>query len=221
MKRFVLVIVAISFAVAGYTQPRFSLIGSPELAWFNSDKSTVENNGMSMKFSWGFTCDYYKAPNYAFTIGVLMNYNGASLKYDAQPGQSTIPFQHSGTTSNLTPGSVVDYKLHYIDIPFGLKFKTEHFGQFDYYAQIGLTPQMLTNATGTSDPLFNDADIPKEVTTFNMAWHIGGGVEYVLQRRTALTFGILFTNGFSDITTNAISDKVILNNLALRIGVVF
>jgi hypothetical protein len=62
------------------------------------------------------------------------------------------------------------------------------------------------------------------VNIFNLGYYIGMGAEYSLGGSTAICIGLYYTNGFLDVTTdhdNQPSDKVIMNNVALNLGIIF
>ena len=54
-----------------------------------------------------------------------------------------------------------------------------------------------------------------------MGYQLGGGMEYSLGGDTYLTIGILFANGFLDVTDYKIDDKASLKRFVFQFGVIF
>jgi hypothetical protein len=55
-----------------------------------------------------------------------------------------------------------------------------------------------------------------------MGYNIGAGMNYYFSKNTALTFGLLYTNGFIDATNNQDNnDNISLRSITLKIGVLF
>ena len=68
----------------------------------------------------------------------------------------------------------------------------------------------------------NGKTLSQEVNFFDMGYNIGGGVEYSIGGSTYLTMGLLYNNGFLDITHNrTIDDKATLSRLAIQLGIIF
>jgi len=104
-----------------------------------------------------------------------------------------------------------------------LKFKTKEIGYLTYFAHLGLTTQMNIKATGTSSDANSslaDDNISDEINFFNLGYHIGAGAEYSIGGNTALVFGLMYTNGFTDITSSS-DDKITTAGIALRLGILF
>ena len=197
---------------------RFSVFVNPCINWLSSDVKTIKSDGATFGFDAGLTMDNFFAENYAFSTGISIGSLGGNLRYD-----SSTSFRTNTGDISLPGGSSVKYKLQYITIPVGLKFKTNQIGYFTYFAHLGFTLQANIKATGTSSGESNALDndnISKEVGFFNLGYHIGGGLEYSLGGNTAIIVGITYTNGFIDITQNP-DDKITTSSLAIRLGVLF
>jgi hypothetical protein len=111
--------------------------------------------------------------------------------------------------------------LQYLDIPVGLKLKTEELGYLTFYLQLGLNPMININARGESgDGTLDDESIRENTPLFNLAYHAGLGAEYRLGGNTALIGGIRWTAGLTDVTNN---DKanVTAKSISLHLGIMF
>ena len=57
---------------------------------------------------------------------------------------------------------------------------------------------------------------------FNLALNIGGGSSFDLGANNAVTVGLIYKNGFLDVTSNEqFDDKTTLNSVVLKIGLIF
>jgi hypothetical protein len=187
-------------AQSDYQKVRLAFMLNPQVSWMKSDNKQIESGGSYLGYNFGFCLDRFFAPNYAFTTGLTINSTGGELK-------STL------ATSDFPK----KYRLKYIDIPWGLKLKTNDAKRTVFYGQFGLNTQINIKAVDG-----NGDNINKEVGLIDMGYHFGGGIEYSLGGSTYLMFGTQFTNGFMDITTSdSFSDKTILNRLMFQIGMIF
>ena len=199
---------------------RFGIFFDPNIAWMKPDISDVKNAGSRMGFKVGLSFEKYFTENYAFFSGISIQHLGGKLKY-----ADSISFTAQNITEMLPEGSTITYKLQYVSVPLGLKLKTNEIGYLTYYGNLGLHPQVLIKATG--DILQSDitnSSIKDEVNIFNLGYYIGMGAEYSLGGSTAICIGLYYTNGFLDVTTdhdNKPSDKVVMNNVTLNLGIIF
>lgn len=201
---------------------------SPIFGWLKPDSKVVEKDGSRFGFGFGIPIDINFSKNFAFSTGVSFENLGGGLKYI-----DTIPVFNTVDTDfvNLPKNTVVDYRIQYLEIPLSLKGKTNEIGYLTYFIKAGITPGFRFKAKG--DITVNngkDNDIKDEVKAFNMGYHISGGFEYSLGGSTKLLVEVVFTNGlsnFSKVETRKTAadelrnDKVIVNNLALRLGILF
>jgi len=199
---------------------RFGIFFDPNIAWMKPDITDVENAGTRMGFKVGLSFEKYFTENYAFFSGISIQHLGGKVKY-----ADSISFTAQNITKMLLDGSTITYKLQYVSVPLGLKLKTNEIGYLTYFGNLGLYPQVLIKATG--DVLQSDitnSSIKDEVNIFNLGYYIGMGAEYSLGGSTAICLGLYYTNGFLDVTTdhdNQPTDRVVMNNVALNLGIIF
>lgn len=182
---------------------RFTLVLSPQISWMKSDMDKVDNSGSKMGYNFGLLVDYFFGDNYAITSGLTINTTGGKLKY-LSSGNNTVEARQR-------------YNLRYIEIPMGLKLRSEDMKRMNIYGRFGLSPQLNIMAKDN-----NSKGISDEVRLLDLGYHIGGGIEYSVGGKNALVFGLLFNNGFMDTTKrNNYNDKAILNRLVFEFGFIF
>jgi opacity protein-like surface antigen len=168
----------------------------------NPGVKTVKSDGVRLGINFGLAVENYFAPNYAFATGITISTTGGKLIY-----------------RDSVPNANVTYKLQYITIPFAVKLKTNRIGYFSYYAILGLTSQINIKANADINNT-GDNDISKDINLINLGYHFGGGVEYALGGNASIFVGIIYTNGFTNVTSGN-DDKVTLDNFALKLGIMF
>lgn len=186
---------------------RLGLRIQPSLAWMKPDFTNASSGGTKVGFAYGIGADYYFAENYAITSGVDITYKGGIIKY---------------------PSYDTRVNLQYIEIPVALKMRTSQIGKLHYVGQFGLglgfkigaDADIITNGN-TTNVKFTD-----ETNPINLSLVIGGGIEYPISGKTALTAGLLFNNGFTDVLSNknapsGTDPKATVNSLALSLGILF
>lgn len=186
---------------------RFSFVLTPQISWVKSDHQNIDNKGSHFGYNFGLIMDRFFSDNYAFTTGLTINTTGGKLAYPSKMTGETLDF------SAMTQS----YRLKYIEIPLGLKLRSEDMHRTNIYGRFGLSPQINIQAKNKDGHSIND-----EVRLFDLGYHLGAGIEYSLGGRNALILGLLFNNGFVDISNhNQFDDKAILNRLVFEFGFIF
>lgn len=116
---------------------RLGLSVTPGISWMKFDDGQGNTNGDS-KFgvNYGLTVDLGFADRYALSTGIFAEHGGA--KSETLLGD---------VTTNLT----------YVNIPLTLKLKTNQFGKFTPYGQVGFTPGVAVQRK------VNDIDAKDEI----------------------------------------------------------
>ncbi len=188
---------------------RFSILFSPQLSWMKSNHNAVNSNGNMFGYDFGFAYDHFFDKNYAFSTGIVINTTGGKLTY-----RDGVKADVGGELIQVTD---LDYKLKYVEIPFGLKLMTKNFRRIRYYTEMGMFMQFNIKARNE-----NSKSLKEEVNFFDLGYHLGGGVEYSVGGDTYLLFGLKYSSGFVDVTdNNTISDKTNLQRFEFRFGIVF
>jgi hypothetical protein len=218
MRRFLVVTVLLSLfiSVAGQRNLKFHVHADPQFAWLRSDDENVESDGSILHIQTGLQMDLFFDRNYAFVLGVGVNNLGGNLMY-----ADSTELISKGDTLDITPGQSVKHNLQYIDIPLGLKLKTEELGYATFFLQVGFNPMININAYATTqDGTLDKESIQESTHLFNLGYHAGIGVEYRLGGSTAAIGGIRWTSGLTDVTS---TDKanVNINSLSIHLGILF
>ncbi|MDP4184266.1 MAG: porin family protein [Bacteroidota bacterium] len=221
MKKLFLSLIIAFISISSFAQPlhyKLSLVAGPDISWMKSDKRIVNSEGDRLGYTFGLMADIFlpESPRYSFSTGILINSQGGKLSY-----RTSDPFTFSDQV--LQPGTTITYKLQYLEIPTVIKLRTAQFYRTTYFGQFGLTNKINIGANGsTSDGKFSDEGINNEISLFNSALNIGGGIEYDLGKNNALSVGLIYNDGIIDITTNnVVHDRTKLNAIRLQIGIIF
>lgn len=214
-------IIFILFSIIGYSaiaqDVKFGVFIEPQITWLTPEARNISTDGTTLGLNGGLSVDKYFQKNYAISTGLSTGWQGGKLKFD---DQITMEVYDSVTT--LPANSVVKYRLNYITVPLGLKLRSNEIGFITFFASIGFTNQINIKAIASSDLGANALDkdaIKSEIGLFNMGYHIGGGVDYSLGKDTSISLGIIYNDGFIDITTS--SPRVTSRMISLRAGIIF
>lgn len=220
MKRTVLLIAILFSLTTGYSQGvRMGLSASPQLGWLKSDAAEVDNGGAGIGFNFGLSTDFFFAERYSFSTGLYILNMGATLDYN-----EPITFKASQKDYVMSNASI-KYKIQYIEVPLSFRMESNQIGYFVYYGKFGLTNYFRVGASADiSSPNENVSGVgaKKEVSFYNLGYNVGAGANYYFSQNTAITFGLTYTNGFIDVTTNeSVEDNALLRSIALNIGILF
>lgn len=229
MKKLIFTSAIVLFTLISFSQKaRFGIVGSPSVNWMKPDIKGVTSEGLKFGVGYGLNFDLPMGNNAAFSSGILIDNCGGKLAYI-----DTIPFQTLDSIYSIDKSQYIEYKLQYLTIPIGLKLKTNEIGYITYFAHVGINAQVNIGSKAKVGNLISNEKINREIGTFNLNYHIGAGIEYSLSGTTALLLGLYYNNGFLDITTipkvdvpdgfsdDRIKDKVVLNSVALKVGIMF
>ncbi len=216
MKKYLFIAILAIISIKAFSQDtRFTVFVDPQFSWMSSDIKAVESDGSKFGVNIGLNMDNFFAQNYAFTTGISIDNTGGNLIFE-----DSTTLKTNGGNEELPEGSTVHYKLQYINIPLGLKLKTNEIGYLTFFANLGINGGINIKATGEVDNFeLENENISDEIKLFNLGYYIGAGVEYSIGGNSAIILGLTYTNGFIDITDD--SDKVTLSNFAIRIGILF
>ncbi|MDG5799095.1 porin family protein [Marinilabiliaceae bacterium ANBcel2] len=178
---------------------RFSLLLTPQISWMSSDNADVSGNGSKLGYNFGVLIDRFFGTNYAIATGLTINTTGGKLKYSLEDEISR------------------DFSLKYIEVPLGLRLRSEDLWRSNIYGRFGLSPQINIQAQDS-----DGNSMSSNVKNFDIGYHLGGGIEYSIGSRNAIMIGLLYNSGFSDTTKRLeVSDKSVLNRLVFELGFIF
>jgi hypothetical protein len=217
MKKYIICGMLLFYCIGSRGQElKFGVFVEPQLSWLTPDAKNIDRDGFRIGINGGMIMDKYFAKNYAFTTGVSISNIGGNLFYE-----DSLTIKTAEAEQLMTPRTTVDYRLQYVSVPLGLKFKTSQIGYFTFFAQLGFTPQITIRAR--ADASRNQLDrenIIDEVNLLNLSYFFGGGIGYSLGGNTELIGGILFNNGFIDVLKSK-NSRDTLSFLSLRFGIMF
>ncbi|MFT5383987.1 MAG: hypothetical protein ACI8VT_001278 [Saprospiraceae bacterium] len=228
----------------GQSEFRFGIQFSPTLTWINSADKIINSNGSAFGGpKLGMVGEKYFQENYAITFGLGFAFNqGGVLLHDYGGDLWKNSTLSNSIYHELPDGVNLRYSLQYVEIPLGLKMKTQEFGYIRYFAEIPIfTLGILTQAQGAiegTDMNTDKENIREDVNLFSLSWGIGAGIEYSVGPNTSIIGGIYYQNYFTDISkndglrrgpgdgpeappTNKEDSKAALQGLTLRLGVMF
>ena len=205
------------------------IVASPMVSYMKPDISKkVENNKAKFGFNVGLIGDINLTDNFAISTGINVNNFGGSLKYTDSIASFKVDLGTSDTSYSLNPGAIIDYKLQYVEIPVSIKGKTNEIGYMTYFLRAGINPMFRWKAKGVVNggTIVDNESIKDDVSALFMAYNIGGGFYYSLGGNTKVMVEVVYKNGLTDITKTTFynvtkSDKIILNSISLRVGILF
>jgi hypothetical protein len=224
-------------AQVSISRVKFGIQASPTFSWISTSDNTIKGNGLNTGLRLGVTADYYFLENYAISTGLGFAFNqGGKLIHDEGGNFLSKSTTLSDTRlKSLSSGVTIRYHAQYLEVPIGLKLRTQQFGYLRAFAEAPVfTVGIKTQARGDiEDPIhktFLKEDIKADVNSIAMSWGFGGGVQYDLSPSTAIIAGLYFQKGFTDVTRDGDAKKTsgkeenskgTIGNITLRIGIVF
>jgi len=227
---------------------RFGVFIAPNMSWMRPTTDKTDDNlyaptneGSKVGFTYGLMVEYNFAENYAFVTGLQVNMTGGKIKSEY------LGTEPSATKTNLVQTANFNYRLNYLEIPVGLKLRTDPISNFRFFGQLGLTTGFnlakkatydvsyygedagtLLKSSGENEKIKGTLAIAPIMFTMN----IGAGIEYPLTDKLAAYAGLFFNNGFAPDATNPNKYTMAytpsfrdgntrLNNFALRLGLFF
>lgn len=188
---------------------RFGFQLSPNLTWLNTNDNTILREGTNIGLRLGVMGEYYFAERYAITGGLGFAFGqGGNLVHERggnffPRSELTNPNLNSGAGS-LPDGVELGYQIQYIEIPLGLKLRTDEIGYLRYFAEVPVfTLSFRAQSKGaiTAQNIEEeDLDINRDITPINLSWGIGGGIEFSITSNAVLIAGIYYNNSFIDLT---------------------
>jgi len=213
---------------------KFGFQLSPSFSHMRSTDPDIRAGGTNLGLKMGVLGEYYFRENYAFATGIGFFFNTGGTLLHQSAGQY---WTRSGLDS-LPAQARLKYNLQYLEIPLALKMQTREFGYVRYFLEPGISLAINTRANGqVSGPGIrtdnSTINISKDVNALLLSLSIGAGAIYSLNESLALTGGIFYQSGFTDVTDD--SGTVLepgksprkedarssINAITVRIGIIF
>lgn len=192
---------------------RVGLHFSPNITWAKV-KENYEDKSSKAQYSWGIRMEHnFSDRNYGYFGGVDLTQKGAKVEIKGE-GEQIYD---------------MNYSAQYIEIPLAIKMTTRPIGQFSYWFNIGLVPniKLSEDVSIESDNINYEFDNSANyLSSFNMSLLVGGGIQYEITEGTDLIGGLQFNNGFTnnvnkDKLPGGYSSNMSFNSLGLFVGVLF
>jgi len=242
LKKFVTLTMCLAFVVSTQAQGiKFGVHVDPLISFLGSDYSKVDGAGVNGGVCLGVELEYYFADgeNYALTFGVDFSANnGGSLNYE----YSGILFKNSeldnfdqftdftglttpssGNQINIQSNTKINYSIQYLQIPIGLKLRTNELGQSylraffhiplikigvpvaasaKIFAADGSETDMTGYTLVSGTESVKEPNVWKDITPIQVSVGAGAGVEYSPNSEGGLRIygGIYYTYGIIDVT---------------------
>jgi hypothetical protein len=183
----------------------------PGLSWISTNKLEVSRVGSNLTASIGATGEIGISDHFAVVTGVGLQFNrGGSLRHvtggNFFPGSRLSDDSYNSGQKPLPDGTRLKYSLQYVDVPIGLKWRSEEIGPGRIYIEAPVLSTGIAirrrGAINAGDISASKENISKDVSPVNIAWGFGTGIECPLDQDKALTVGLHFTRGFNDVTGN-------------------
>ena len=217
----IIIIMLPSVRLVAQQKISFGIFADPVISWFSTNTEKTQNSGARAGFNFGFTFNKYFSPNYAFSTGLnIMNTGGRLVSTD------TTDMIINKQLTKVLPGKPIWYRIQYLILPIGLKFKSNQIGYMTFFSDIGIDPKVVIGGKADIPSLnIKGEDAMNELRALNLSYHFMAGIEYSLGGSTALVFGLGYENNFLDVTKDInkqpTDDKVTQNILKFRIGINF
>jgi len=261
MKRKVAKILCVFIALFSSTLPvlaqdhalRIEFQASPFFSWYRSNDNLVLRNGGGVGLKLGTMAEFYFKDTYSLTTGIGLSFHETG-EFLYEIGGNFLP--HSELSDPLLQtgdkplpdGTTIRYNLQYVELPFGMKFKTNESGNVRYFVEAPVFNfSFLTRARAdieTPDMTYEDENVYKDMSVFNFFWGLGGGFEYSFSENNALVVGLFYQRSLIDFTDDngyrsipnpdedpndpgddyykqTEDSRAIMSNMVLKLGIIF
>jgi hypothetical protein len=184
---------------------------SPTMSWISTNDDLIYRTSSNVGISMGALTEYYMSESISFTSGIGIAFSkGGTLQHEhggnLLPNSELSDDKYNTGQKPLPDGVKIKYKLQYIEIPMGIKWRTGEKGYFRYFLEapiftVGMNTQARGNIEGGEIDISNE-NIGQDVNFFNFQLGAGAGLEYALSPSTSLVGGLYFNAGLSDVTKN-------------------
>jgi len=229
MKNILTITIIIVFAISSFAQ-KFSggLMIGPTIGWLKADEKSVVKQGSRLSYTWGAFIDKNLGENFALSTGIYVNEVGGKLQFS-----DSLFFKYEDIDGLIQKNSIINFKNRYVEVPISLKGMTNEIGNLKYHLKIGLSPMIKWKAKADIETLdinstvvtYKNVNITEEVNAFNLAFHVGGGAQFLLGGNTSIIGEVIYYNGIVDVTPNddARINKynILSHQIMVRVGIKF
>lgn len=207
----------------------------PNISWFHPVENGVKSDGSKVGINYGIMLDYEFSDNYILATGLQVSQVGGKLSYTGNTWDS----KHVGyvVADNSDTKNTANYNvgIQYLEIPFAIKLKSGNKNKMNYWGSFGgfLAVPLKARANvqtnfivggATSNYSKDNDNVISNVQPITIGMQIGAGVEIPVSDNNVVVAGLVFNNGFVDVTKNNSwggDGRINLNNIALKLGIFF
>ena len=196
---------------------KFTISAASHLNWLFSDHPDNTPGPVRLGGGAELHLDYFFEPHFAFSTGVIWTLTGGNMIYS-----KSVPMSFITGLYTLPPGAQLTYRLQFVEIPLGLKLVSREIGYSTFFSDFGINPMWRNKATGdTSDGMNEKNPIFKEVSRYNVGYHVELGICYSLGNKTSIVVSGFYKNTFLDFTTDYMDkphDNSRINLAGIKLG---
>ncbi len=213
------VLILIISTAFGQKEYSFGFEVAPHISWAKSNTRYVKENGPAFGFKYGLRGDSFFGKNYAITSGLMVSHTSISLDYKDSLKIETVDenYDSLGQTD-------ITYGFQYLEIPLGVKFRSEEIGYIRLQFEGGFIPALQLKSTVSSDKEdIEKEELQKGTSLLALSYYFEGGLTYSLGAQIAIKASVYYASGMIDITSDDIreGDNISQNQAGLKVGVVF
>ena len=218
----------------------FGLRIAPNISWVTPDSKSIDANGISLDWNYGFTVSRYINERYAFGTEINVVNVTSKFKYDR-----VYLAKSDNSAKGFADDLSMTYNLRYLQIPILFKMRTNPIngGKLRVYGEFGMGLGFLIrskidvsssvvkvdNMDAQNPDAADNFDIradsisdvyKKSISLFNPSFIIGGGIQYDLFSNTKVYTGLRYNGGLVDMLSE---DKWTATNsfTSLSFGIIF
>ncbi len=182
---------------------RFGLLLAPTSANLRVESDELNAAENRTAFNFGLLADFPsgQSDHWYVSSGLVYTNIGGSINPHGTVDRGTGPMMVAGH---------LDARMHYLELPLALKWRTGSGGPWDTYVLGGLTAALhlgtrvdgtrtLTDTNGVVSPtVYDNASLNSEIALLKTGLVVGAGVEYSLPAGLTLFTGVRYSRAFSD-----------------------
>jgi hypothetical protein len=212
-----------ALTVNGFSQKiEFGVRADALITWMSSNSEAYKNEGTVPGFSLGLDVYYPLSERFSVSSGIgLLSSGGRQSAVE----DHTMVFNNIDTVVNA--GEEMKYNLRYLNIPGGLRARTNRDEGLNFFGDLGIDLRLLLRSKVDIPSLqISDEIAQNEVFAMNMGWHINGGIEYELGSDLLFLAGIGYDADFFDVTEDLENadqpdDRSKIRMIRIRFGLKF
>lgn len=181
---------------------KFGLAGGPSFNWVKIKTNDINATKVPVTFNYGFYGDFQLTgnPKYYFSTGILFNNFSFDLDYKAAKSWNGLL---------VATQEVSQMKLGYLNIPLGVKMRTDEIGYSRFAGWFGLgtgfrinSSEQVTRTWTVSGVNYDESETIEKITearVFKASVRLGAEWERKITKETYFVLGATFENGLTSL----------------------